>query len=629
MTASLRPDLAPPWLRPLLDGARDLQPGQIGERRLVPPDGGGGRRASVLIAFGEGPHGPDTLLVERAATLREHAGQVAFPGGGADATDADAVATALREAEEETGLDPAGVVPLAQLPDLYIPPSGFVVAPIVAHWARPVPVHAVDAGETATVARVPLSELADPANRFTREPSGGLPGPGFRRVRAARVGFHRGIARRDVGSGRVGAPVGHHGRPHARRRVALGEADSSGGRHFMSWVDLVVIGLALIAGVSGWRHGMAVAALSFVGVLGGAIIGVRIAPLLAAGIDNQTTRIVVSIAVVVLLVALGETTGVYFGRRIRDRITGERVLAVDSTLGSILQAITVVLAAWLVALPLASASFPALASGVRGSEVLRAVDGVMPEGAKQLPDDLRKLLDNSGFPDVLSPFAETPITEIGPPNLALAESPAIDLVGDSVLKVRAKAPSCQRQMEGTGFIIGPRLVMTNAHVVAGSASALVEASSGNLSAEVVYYDPRVDLAVLRVNRALGADPLAFEPVPAKAGDDAIVLGYPLDGAFKVTPARVRQSIKLKGPDIYESGEVIRDVYTVRAKVQSGNSGGPMIDPTGKVTGVVFGAAVDDQETGFVLSVDQVTPAVQKALGLGNSPAEVDTGSCAA
>jgi 8-oxo-dGTP pyrophosphatase MutT (NUDIX family) len=175
----LRPDLAPPWLRPLLDGARDLQPGQIGERRLVPPDGGGGRRASVLIAFGEGPHGPDTLLVERAATLREHAGQVAFPGGGADATDADAVATALREAEEETGLDPAGVVPLAQLPDLYIPPSGFVVAPIVAHWARPVPVHAVDAGETATVARVPLSELADPANRFTVSHPAGFRGPGF------------------------------------------------------------------------------------------------------------------------------------------------------------------------------------------------------------------------------------------------------------------------------------------------------------------------------------------------------------------------------------------------------------------------------------------------------------------
>ncbi|WP_281688848.1 MarP family serine protease [Pseudonocardia thermophila] len=398
----------------------------------------------------------------------------------------------------------------------------------------------------------------------------------------------------------------------------------------MSWVDLVVIGLAVIAAVSGWRHGLAVAALSFIGVLGGAIIGVRLAPVLASGVENETMRVIVSIAVVVLLVALGETTGVFLGRRIRDRITGEHVLTVDSSLGSILQAITVVLAAWLVALPLASASFPALAAGVRGSQVLRAVDGMMPEGAKQLPDELRRLLDNSGFPDVLSPFAQTPVTEIGPPNPALAKSPAVREVRASVMKVRAKAPSCQRQMEGTGFIIGPRLVMTNAHVVAGSSSALVEATGGrDLAADVVYYDPQIDLAVLRVGRALGADPLEFEPTPVKAGDDAIVLGYPLDGEFTVTPARVRQAIKLKGPDIYETGEVVRDVLTIRAKVQSGNSGGPMIAPSGKVTGVVFGAAVDDPETGFVLSVEQVLPAVQYALNLGSSPAKIDTGECAA
>ena len=106
----------------------------------------------------------------------------------------------------------------------------------------------------------------------------------------------------------------------------------------MSWVDLVVIALALLAAVSGWRHGMAVALLSFVGVLGGAIIGVRIAPFLAQGITTTSTRVIVSVAVVVLLVVLGETTGVFLGRRVRDRITGERVLTVDSTLGSILQA---------------------------------------------------------------------------------------------------------------------------------------------------------------------------------------------------------------------------------------------------------------------------------------------------
>ncbi len=396
----------------------------------------------------------------------------------------------------------------------------------------------------------------------------------------------------------------------------------------MSWVDLVVIVLALIAAVSGWRHGMAVALLSFVGVLGGAILGVRLAPLLASGIANPSTRVVVSIAVVVLLVALGETTGVFFGRRIRDRIRGERTLAVDSSLGSVLQALTVVIAAWLVALPLASASLPALAAGVRGSAVLRAVDSVMPDGAKQLPDDLRQLLNDSGFPDVTNPFAQTPITEAKPPDTALQKSPVLAYVRSSVLKIRGRAPSCQRQLEGSGFVIGPQLVLTNAHVVAGTSSTTVEVQGRRrpleLDSTVVLYDPKVDVAVLRVPD-LDEKALVFEPQPASPQDDAIVLGYPLDGDFTTTAARIRQEIKLKGPDIYDAGEVTRDVYTVRAKVRSGNSGGPMIDPRGRVIGVVFGAALDDSETGFALTVDQVAPAVQAAPGRTR---KVDTGACA-
>ena len=396
----------------------------------------------------------------------------------------------------------------------------------------------------------------------------------------------------------------------------------------MTWVDAVVILLALIAGVSGWRHGMAVALLSFVGVLGGAVIGVRIAPLLAQGVTNPTTRVVVSVVVVVMLVALGEATGVYFGRRIRDRIRGDRTLAVDSTLGSVLQALTVVVAAWLVALPLSSASMPVLAAGVRGSEVLRAVNSVMPAPARRLPDQLRQLLDNSGFPDVLSPFSQTPMIATGPPDSALAHSAAVAAVQASVLKIRGRAPSCQRQLEGSGFVIGPELVMTNAHVVAGTNATAVEVPSRrgptDLDARVVLYDPETDVAVLRVP-GLRARPLAFDTAPQRSGDDAIVLGYPLDGPFTVTPARIRQEINLKGPDIYETGEVTRDVYTVRAVVRSGNSGGPMIDTDGNVTGVVFGAALDDSETGFVLTAATVAPALRAASG---DYTAVGTGSCA-
>ncbi|MGH3566519.1 MAG: MarP family serine protease [Pseudonocardia sp.] len=398
----------------------------------------------------------------------------------------------------------------------------------------------------------------------------------------------------------------------------------------MSWVDVIVALLALIAAVSGWRHGMAVALLSFIGVLGGAVLGVRLAPLLAAGIESPGTRVIVSVVVVVLLVALGETTGVFLGRHIREQITGETTLRVDSTLGSGLQAVTVVLAAWLVALPLASASIPGLAAGVRGSEVLKGVDSVMPDSARTLPRELRELLDNSEFPNVLNPFIETPIAAVGPPNAALRDSPVVAAVRDSVLKVRGRAPSCSRQLEGTGFVIAPQMVMTNAHVVAGTSDTSVEVVNRRgrtveLDATVVSYDPAVDVAVLRVPD-LKAKPLAFTLALARIGDDGIVLGYPLDGPFEPTAAKVRQRIDLRGPNIHDSGEVTREVYTVRAVVRSGNSGGPMISPDGQVIGVVFGAALDDSETGFVLTANQVNPALVAAPRLTRA---VDTGACAA
>ncbi len=174
----VQPERAPSWLRPLLHGVRDVDAVRLSQHRIPAPPTA--RPASVLIAFGEDPaHGPDVLLVERASTLRDHAGQVAFPGGGAEPGDADAVATALREAEEETGLAPSGVVPVAVLPRLHLPHSGFLVTPVVAHWARPVAVRAVDPGETATVVRAPLADLTDPANRMRIRHSSGITGNAF------------------------------------------------------------------------------------------------------------------------------------------------------------------------------------------------------------------------------------------------------------------------------------------------------------------------------------------------------------------------------------------------------------------------------------------------------------------
>jgi 8-oxo-dGTP pyrophosphatase MutT (NUDIX family) len=182
----------PGWLRTFVDAAPETHV----PARFRPPSGNGARAAAVLILFGESPEGPDVLLLQRADTLRKHAGQPAFPGGGIDPGDDGPVGAALREAAEETGLDPSGVTVLAELPEMYVAHSGYRVTPVAAWWHEPSAVAAGDPGEVASVARVPLTELSDPANRLTvRGPSGYL-GPAFRARGMLIWGFTAGVLNR-------------------------------------------------------------------------------------------------------------------------------------------------------------------------------------------------------------------------------------------------------------------------------------------------------------------------------------------------------------------------------------------------------------------------------------------------
>ncbi|MEO9237351.1 MAG: CoA pyrophosphatase [Jatrophihabitantaceae bacterium] len=167
------------WLGTLVEAVRTVRADELS--RFVPPADGSGRHSAVLMLFASpaGVAEADVLLLQRASTLRSHAGQVAFPGGATDPTDSSPTETALREAEEEVGLDPATVEVLAELPALYLPPSEFVVTPVLAHWARPHPVGVVDTAEVAGVQRLPIAALTDPANRFTVLHPSGFTGPGF------------------------------------------------------------------------------------------------------------------------------------------------------------------------------------------------------------------------------------------------------------------------------------------------------------------------------------------------------------------------------------------------------------------------------------------------------------------
>jgi uncharacterized membrane protein required for colicin V production len=394
----------------------------------------------------------------------------------------------------------------------------------------------------------------------------------------------------------------------------------------LNWVDVLVVLLALLAAVSGARQGVVIALPAFIGVVLGAIAGIKLAPLVVDLFESPAARVALAVATVVFLVALGETFGVWVGNKLRARIRSPKLSGVDSSLGAIVQGVVVFVVAWLIALPLTSvAGLPGLARAINDSSVLGGVNSVMPQSAQRLPAELRKLLDESGLPNVLDPFQQAPIQEIEPPDTSLQADDVVRDLRPSVLKIRGNAPSCSRALEGSGFVVAPQRVMTNAHVVAGTEEVAVETTEGRMDARVVYFDPGTDLAILAVPQ-LEADPLSFVREPAQAGDDAIVLGFPLDGPYTATPARVRQRYNLRGPDIYDSSTVQRDVYTVRGEVRSGNSGGPLVDPQGRVIGVVFGASVEDPDTGFALTAAEVREEVEAAPAYG---VEVETGACTA
>jgi S1-C subfamily serine protease len=392
----------------------------------------------------------------------------------------------------------------------------------------------------------------------------------------------------------------------------------------VNWVDLVVIGIAVLAVVSGARQGVIIALPAFIGVIGGAILGILIAPLVVEQIEASPTKAAFAFAIIVLFIALGETAGVWVGRTLRQKINSPRLNGVDSVLGAIVQGIVVFVVCWLIGSALSTVGNPTLASAINRSVVLGGVDDVMPSAAQDLPVKLRKALDNTGFPAIVDPFNRTPTKEVDPPDPALQASAVVQRVKPSVLKIHAKAPSCERALEGTGFVIAPQRVMTNAHVVAGANEVSVEVGDRQLRARVVYYDPETDVAILSVN-ALTAPVMRFASEDAKSGQDSIVLGYPLDGPYTAAPSRVRDRIQLSGPDIYDSRNVTRDVFTLRAVVKSGNSGGPLVDTEGAVIGLVFGAAVDNSDTGFALTADEVRDEVNDAPRMTN---QVDTGHCA-
>lgn len=389
------------------------------------------------------------------------------------------------------------------------------------------------------------------------------------------------------------------------------------------WLDLALYALAAAAAISGWINGAAASGFALLGVGIGATSGLLVAPHLVREVDDPLGRLALGLGVIAVMVIVGQIAGVTIGRAARRYISGTAARLVDSTIGAVFQAAAMLLVAWLVAIPIAAQDATVPGQAVRGSSVLAKIDDVAPEQLQRIPGAFTSAIGTTGFPDILGPFGSTPMQEVPEPDPVLAGSQVVTDAQPSVLKILGRAQSCSRALEGSGFVAAPGLVMTNAHVVAGTESVRVAVGDDELEADVVVYDESVDIAVLRVP-GLEAPVLPFADERARTGDDAIVLGYPGNGPFRPDAARVRERVTLRGPDIYREDTVEREVYILRGTVREGNSGGPLITPEGEVAGVVFGAAMDAPDTGYALTVDQVMPQLQAAV---DRYAPVATGEC--
>jgi S1-C subfamily serine protease len=387
-------------------------------------------------------------------------------------------------------------------------------------------------------------------------------------------------------------------------------------------LDWFLVVLVLAYAVSGYWQGFISGAFATGGLLLGGLIGIWAAPHLLGDAAPALWVSLAALFVVLICASFGQAVLQYAGARIRDRITWQPVRALDAVGGAALSMVAVLVVSWALGVAVSGASLPWVSKQVRESEVLGRVDEVMPARAVTALNSFNDVVGESFFPRYLEPFAKERIVEVGPPPGRVARDPEVRAAAASVLKIRGEN-SCNRGVEGTGFLYSPNRLMTNAHVVAGVDDPAVIVDDQEVPATVVYYNEDLDVAVLAVD-GLNRPFLKFDDGGEERQAGA-VLGYPQDGPYDVQAARIRSKQRLRSPDIYGSGTVIREVFSLRSLVRPGNSGGPLVSEDGAVLGVIFAASVADDDTGYALTSEQVRESAAQGV---TSDREVSTGRCA-
>jgi len=392
----------------------------------------------------------------------------------------------------------------------------------------------------------------------------------------------------------------------------------------MSIVDWVLIGAVVIFAWAGWRQGFVAGLLSFAGFLGGGLTAAFWLPnLVERTVASGPLRGILVGAGVLACALAGQFLTSMLGRALRNRLSWKPIRFADNLAGSALNILALAVVVWIIASALAYLPETTVSQQVRQSQVLITLDKAVPDQARNAFGGLRDLVGTTAMPRVFSGFAEVIGPDVDDPDPAIVDE--LGPVRASIVRITGDAAACDTTVNGSGFVYAPRYVLTNAHVVAGVRRPGVQQRLNDppLASRVVLFDPKLDVAVLHVPD-LQAPSLPFATDPAASGDSAVAAGFPGLGGFRITPVRIRTMLDARGDDIYGTPGVQREVYAFRGDVRPGNSGGPLLNATGGVLGLVFAAGRSDATTGFALTVQQIDPLAAAAIGRTE---RVATGDC--
>jgi S1-C subfamily serine protease len=376
-------------------------------------------------------------------------------------------------------------------------------------------------------------------------------------------------------------------------------------------LDLVAIVMVVLAIVLGVRSGALPQLLGLMGAVVAALTGLAVLPAVTPILDSvpAAVRAVIVLSVLLGLVGLGEAFGATFGRAASKALGDGLLGALDRVGGALVGAAQAVLILWLAGGVIASGPFPNFAALAQRSAALRAVDTYLPPPT-EIVLELGRILDDSGLPNVFIGLEQLPAPDIELPSDAVARQIG-ERAAPSVLRV--VADGCNQRSSGTSFVVAPRYLVTNAHVVVGAQSILVQTSGNSFRATPVLLDLQLDIALLYAD-GVKAAPLRFVSAEPRRGAIGAAIGYPGGGNETVEPATVAAVYDAQGLDVTGKSRVTRRILELRSRVRPGDSGGPLVLQDGSVGGVVFAESKVDPSVGYALSPQEVWQRVSPAIG---------------